>query len=180
MKIDLLKQQQRRQIKTAVTAKVQRGGGLGEGALKAHTRGKANLPGPGLCRLSLRAALPFLPAPRPAWSGWRERSLRLPKGSPGTAGGLSVSGDGHTTWGTPGRPPGETLLPSRRSCCVGRAGWKGTVCARGGCCRNVRSSSEGWEELPPSWAGSQEPFEGTTCLLVVFQNAVSLASAFLW
>lgn len=31
VKIDLLKQQQRRQIKTAATAKVQRLGGLGEG-----------------------------------------------------------------------------------------------------------------------------------------------------
>lgn len=73
-------------------------------------------------------------------------------------GGLSVCGDGHTGRGTAGHLPGGMLLPSRQSCCVGWAGWKGTVCARGGCCRNVHSLSEGWEELPPSWAGSQEMF----------------------
>lgn len=40
VKIDLLKQQQRRQIKTAATAKVQRRGGLGTGRIKGACMGK--------------------------------------------------------------------------------------------------------------------------------------------
>jgi hypothetical protein len=40
VKIDLLKQQQQRQIKTAATAKVQRHGGLGEGKIKGALHGR--------------------------------------------------------------------------------------------------------------------------------------------
>lgn len=88
MKIDLLKQQQRRQIKTAATAKVQRHGGLGKEKLKAHAwEKKINILVSGLQVYSFH---PFSSGP-PFFSssGKRERRWRLCNRTPVATGGPS-------------------------------------------------------------------------------------------
>lgn len=93
VKIDLLKQQQRQQIKTAATAKVQRRGGLGKGRIKGACMGKKLIfwfPGHEsvLPILSLLGCASFPPR-GPACSGQRERAWRLQNRTPVATGGPS-------------------------------------------------------------------------------------------
>lgn len=102
-----------------------KGRGLGEGALKAHTRGKAEVPVP--ASLSSPPRGPFLPAPRPAWSGWRERSLQLLKGTPWLS--VASRSAGMAT------PAGEPQVTCPVGCCClrGKAAVWGEQVGRGQC-----------------------------------------------
>lgn len=124
VKIDLLKQQRRWQIKAAATA--EEPSVVGWGGIKGACMGRGDLPvsgcKPTLCAPSLPLALPSFLRDQPGLC--EERRRWLLNGIPVAIGGFSANGNGHCA-GNP-RSPAQV----------------------GSCCRDAHFSSGGRHELP--------------------------------